>query len=240
MRASEVFTPNKQPGVTYIVDHLIHKVKFLRDSLETGAAVISLSGPSKSGKTVFIEKTLGREHLIQVTGAGVDSPETLWNRVFDLIGTPMKVSQTEGSNFTGSVAAKASSGVPLIIQGEASASGAWSTSNVTATERTADHLQLLIKELGGTDFIVFIDDFHYIPEDVQVQIANQIKEAIRGKVRFICASVPYHSDDVLLANADLRGRIFKIDFEPPRVLRRLNSLRGLSHEQVEKVLTRSP
>ena len=28
--------------------------------------------------------------------------------------------------------------------------------------------------------------------------------------------------------------------EPPRVLRRLNSLRGLSHEQVEKVLTRSP
>ena len=28
--------------------------------------------------------------------------------------------------------------------------------------------------------------------------------------------------------------------EPPRVLRRLNSLRGLSHEQVEQVLTRGP
>ena len=29
-------------------------------------------------------------------------------------------------------------------------------------------------------------------------------------------------------------------FEPPRILRRLNSLRGLSHEQVEQVFTGGP
>ena len=42
--------------------------------------------------------------------------------------------------------------------------------------------------------------------------------------------------------AEARGWSFKVfrSTEPPRVLRRLNSLRGLSHEQVEKVLTRSP
>ena len=71
MRASEVFTPNKEPSVTYIDDHLVGKAKELHQSLETGAAVISLSGPSKSGKTVFIEKTIGRSRLVGVTGAGI-------------------------------------------------------------------------------------------------------------------------------------------------------------------------
>lgn len=213
MRASEVFTPNKQPSVTYVDDHLVDKTKHLRHSLETGAGVISLSGPSKSGKTVFIEKTIGREYLVPVNGAGVDSAETLWNRVFSVIGTPIKVVETKGSNFTGTGAAKASGGVPLVIQGEVSATGAWGINASKSDERAMDHLQLLIKELGGTQYIVFIDDFHYIPKDVQVEVAKQIKEAIHAKVRFVCASVPYHSDDMLLANADLRGRTFKVDFD---------------------------
>jgi len=70
-----------------------------------------------------------------------------------------------------------------------------------------------VAELGKTEFVVFIDDFHYIPRDVQVTVSNQIKEAIHGGVTFVCASVPYHSDDMLLANADLRGRSFKFDFD---------------------------
>lgn len=77
----------------------------------------------------------------------------------------------------------------------------------------ADSLNLLIKELGGSDLVIFIDDFHYIPIQVQQEVARQIKEAIRNNVRFICASVPYHADDVIRGNPDLRGRVFSIDFQ---------------------------
>ncbi|MCP6473840.1 hypothetical protein NL509_28760, partial [Klebsiella pneumoniae] len=73
-----------------------------------------------------------------------------------------------------------------------------------------DPLQLLKSEIGNTDFVVFIDDFHYINRDVQAEIAKQIKDAIANGCKFICASVPYHSDDVIRGNADLRGRIFNI------------------------------
>lgn len=213
MRASEVFTPNKEPSVTYVKDHLIGKAKQLHESLETGAAVISLSGPSKSGKTVFIEKTIGKDRLVSVTGAGVTSPEILWNRVFAIVGTPTKSTENSGISFTGTVASKASGGIPLVAQGEASASGAWGQTASTSAESPIDHLQLLIKELGGSGLVLFIDDFHYIPKDVQVAVSNQIKEAIHGGVVFVCASVPYHSDDMLLANADLRGRTFKFSFD---------------------------
>jgi len=102
VKATEVFTPGKLPEITYIDDHLIDRARILHDALETGAAVISLSGPSKSGKTVFIEKTIGKDRLIQVTGAGITEANKLWDRVFDLIGTPISKRTTTTNSFDGS------------------------------------------------------------------------------------------------------------------------------------------
>ncbi|WP_221928065.1 hypothetical protein, partial [Xanthomonas graminis] len=95
MKATEIFTPGRLPTHTYVGDHLQERAKELRQALDAGALVISLSGPSKSGKTVFIETNVGRDRLVQVTGAGVESPEKLWSRVFDLIGTPLPASSSQ-------------------------------------------------------------------------------------------------------------------------------------------------
>lgn len=214
MRAVEVFTPGKLPEVTYVDDHLKARAQVLLDALETGASVISLSGPSKSGKTVFIEKNLGKDRLIQVTGAGIDSASRLWDRVFDLIGTPVEKKMTDQSGFQGTFGGKvtAEAGILVSAKGELGATGTWSNSTSQQSDFAVDYLQLLIRELAGTGLVVFIDDFHYIPKDVQVEISNQIKEAIRSDVRFVCASVTYHSDDAIRANPDLRGRAVKLDF----------------------------
>ena len=77
MKRAEVFTPNTLPSVTYVDEHLIEKKKLLDQNLEMGGAVIAISGPSKSGKTVFIETALGHDNLIQVSGANVTHPDDL-------------------------------------------------------------------------------------------------------------------------------------------------------------------
>ncbi len=213
MKANKVFTPKGEPSVTYVDDHLIDKGRRLLEDLSAGPCVVSLSGPSKSGKTVFIEKTLGRDNLIKVNGAGVKSSEALWLKVFAVIGTPIKVIETTEKNSTSSFAAKVEGSVPLLAKGEVSTAGTWGSKNAEAAEAAIDYVALLVNELGKTDYIVFVDDFHYINTEVQLDIAKQIKEAIEGKVQFVCASVPYRSDDMLLANADLRGRAYKVDFE---------------------------
>ncbi|MCO5125259.1 MAG: hypothetical protein M9915_16140 [Rhizobacter sp.] len=68
MKRAEVFTPNALPSVTFVEEHLKDKKKLLLQNLEQGGAVIAISGPSKSGKTVFVETTLGYDNLIQVSG----------------------------------------------------------------------------------------------------------------------------------------------------------------------------
>lgn len=213
MHATDVFTPKGEPSVTYVDDHLIEKGKRLRQDLSAGPCVVSLSGPSKSGKTVFIEKTLGRENLVKVNGAGVKSAAALWLKVFAVIGTPIKVVETTEKNNASTFGGKVEGGVPLLAKGEFSVAGNWGSKEAAAAETAVDYVALLVKELSGSGYIVFVDDFHYIEPDVQQEIAEQIKEGIEGKVQFVCASVPYRSDDVLLANADLRGRAYKVDFD---------------------------
>lgn len=215
MKRTDVFTPNKAPGVTFVEDQLKERKRILLDALEMGAAVISLSGPSKSGKTVFIEKTIEKHRLLQVTGAGIDSSKKLWDRVLDLIGVPVSFTTTDKETFQGGVSGKVEAGAKFIVgaKAEAGVSGTFSRDRSETDAYSPDYLQLLIRELGGQHFVVFIDDFHYIPREVQVDVANQIKEAIREGVLFICAAVPYRSDDVIRANPDLRGRMVKLDFD---------------------------
>jgi len=216
MRAKDVFTPGRFPEHTYVDDHLTEKAKQLHDALDDGSMLVSISGPSKSGKTVFVEHLLGKENLIQVTGAGVRSPNDIWLRVFDIIGTPISQSASTAQTITGKIGAKGSAEGGFVLakaKGEISTEASYSSQNISSENMAIDFLQLLIKELSGTNLIIFIDDFHYIPRDVQFDLAKQIKEAIRNEVKFICASVPYHSDDVIRSNPDLRGRIFSIDFD---------------------------
>lgn len=216
MKASDVFTPGRFPTHTFVDDHLRDKKRQLLDTLDAGSMLISISGPSKSGKTVFIEECLGRTSLIQVTGAGVSKPSDLWMRVFDLIGTEIPASIARAASTQGSVSGRAAvEGGVILAKGKAegSVSRGTSESETENASLASDCLQLLIRELGGTDLVVFIDDFHYIPREVQIEVARQIKEAIRNNVKIICASVPYHADDVIRGNPDLRGRVYSIDFE---------------------------
>lgn len=237
MKCNEVFTPGIFPKVTFVDSHIKAKQQILRDGLETKSMLIAVSGPSKSGKTVFVEDVVGRDNLIHVTGAGVTSPQVLWQRVFDIIGTPTEQTKVTEKNIQAAIGAKLTTEANALFVkggGEVGATGTWAEKDGITEKYSQDFLQLLIKELKGTSYVIFIDDFHYIPRDVQKILAEHIKEAIRQGINIVCASVPYHSDDVLKANSDLRGRILTIDLDywNPEILAEI-AVKGFAALQVK-------
>jgi len=213
MKRAEVFTPNQLPVVTLVSEHLLTKQKQLQEHLEQGGAVVAISGPSKSGKTVFVETTLGQGNLVQVTGANIGEADDLWRRILSAIGTPIPASKTTTAADEATYQGSIEGGVPGFGKATAALGGKSSNAVASTVDVKPDYLALLVKELRGTEFVVFIDDFHYIPEAIQTQIAEVIKEAIREGLKFVLAAVPYHADDVVIANADLRGRMLKLDFD---------------------------
>lgn len=214
MKTKDVFTPGHFPTLTFVDDHLQEKASYLRGAIEAGSLIVSISGPSKSGKTVFIEKELGKDNLIHITGAGIDSADKLWSRVFDIVGLSLVAESTQTKSFTGTFSGKAGGEAGFLVKGtgEVAASGAWG--ETTATKETApkDLLQQAIKELRGSGFFLFIDDFQYVAESAKPELANQLKECIRQGLNVVVAAVPYHSDDVIRSNSDLRGRMLRLDF----------------------------
>ena len=226
LTAHDVFTPSSFPEHNYVArdgDDLEDKLRF---ALKTKGQIVSLSGPSKSGKTVLVEKVVGMDKLVTVVGAGIHMADDVWTRVLDWIDAPADV--TEGKAWqlrTGArVGAKAEADI-IVASGETHGDVRTDfTRRTTGLERKARRgMEQVIEELGGSDLVVLVDDFHYMPRDVQAEVAKQLKEAARRDVKIVTAAVPHRADDVIRGNPELRGRVTIIDvgYWRPRDLARI-------------------
>jgi hypothetical protein len=113
----EVFTPNDFPVYTYVNRATNPSLEQqLKQALATPKEVVSISGPSKSGKTVLIEQVVGSDNLITVSGSEIDNATSLWDRVLDWIGVPLSGITTSAKASTGGLSSQV---------GEAAASHLW-------------------------------------------------------------------------------------------------------------------
>jgi RecA/RadA recombinase len=214
IRSRDVFTPGSFPTHTYIERTDTRLDDQLRQGLETQGMIVSVAGPSKSGKTVLVERLVG-ENLVPVTGATIRDPEDVWARALDWMGLPSETSKSDGTSHKGAMTAGVKGGASLFGIGKAEVSGSGtlesggSASTGEVTRRRG--MKQVVDEIGDSDFVLLLDDFHYIPREIQVAVAQQLKEAARLKVRIVVAAVPHRSDDVIRANPDLRGRVLSVD-----------------------------
>ena len=78
---SDIFTPNDTPTVTYVGRQDLKLEERLSQNCKLPKMVVSISGPSKSGKTVLIKKVMDEDLIIPVIGSGIEGPEDLWMSV---------------------------------------------------------------------------------------------------------------------------------------------------------------
>jgi hypothetical protein len=213
-KPTEIFTPTSTPTYTYIDRAEKNFEQRLRDAMDVPNMIVSISGPSKSGKSVLVKKVVDLDNLIVVSGATIKQPEDLWSRVLGWMDAPTEVAEktATGSKASAGAKAEASAGV-ILAKGSATGSADVSVEKREETTRTTKKggLPQVIEEISNSDFVVLVDDFHYIPREAQVEVGKQIKAAAENGVRIITASVPHRADDVVRSNPELRGRVTAID-----------------------------
>lgn len=216
LRAIEVFTPSEFPLHTYVSRDDSRLEQRLRDAPETPGEVVSISGPSKSGKTVLVERVVG-EDLIPISGAGIKLADQLWDRILDWMDVPASTGRvsTLGGAVKAGVGAKGEVGVPYLakanIEGSTAVEG--SASHADSVTRQRRGMTQVVEEIAGSAFVVLIDDFHYMDRSIQSEVARQIKAAAAAGVKICTASVPHRADDVVRGNPELRGRVRAVDID---------------------------
>jgi hypothetical protein len=198
---AEVFTPDEDPTYTFVSRSDDTSEALMREVAQGARFVVSLSGPSKCGKTVTVRRVFG-ENLIEITGSNLASAKELWDRVLDWMEVPASTSHST----TGQLGGGGGLNFGIAAVRADVASGDTVTENF---ERGG--LAQVVKEIGGSVFVIFVDDFHYINTDVQRELSKQIKHAFEAVVKIIAASVPHRSEDLLRSNPELRGRLTNID-----------------------------
>ena len=216
LSAAVVFTPTSYPSYTYVPRDQLHHERLLRQWVESSTQIASVSGPSKAGKTVLVQRVVGEGNLIVVSGASVRTPDQLWERVLDWWGEPHVTTASRLDQTTDQKASDRNVNIGVAGAGVASKS---TTSTGTSTTETSlatvnrRGLPQVVQELANTRFTLLLDDFHYIPAAIQSDVAQQLKDAASRGVRICVASVPHRADNVVRALPELRGRVLAIDLD---------------------------
>ena len=193
LSSAEVFTPTSYPKHTYVVRDSLHHERLLREWIRSSTQIASISGPSKAGKTVLVQRVVGEDNLITVSGASVRTADQLWERVLDWWGEPHSTTANMLDSATETHAHErgAQIGVPGL-----GASGRNTSGSVQVTSEGAQAtvnrrgLPQVVGELAHTPYTILLDDFHYIPAAIQGDVAQQLKDAASRGVRICVASVP--------------------------------------------------
>lgn len=195
-RYAKVFKPGTYPGLTYVTRQprtmgYTYEER-LRQSLSIEGYLTYIIGPSKIGKTVLCENVIGADNMICMSGNDFVKERDFWSGIGKKAGISMEAEISERRGIFSENENKATT----------------ITKNYTGNK---DKILRYFKETGK---VLVLDDFHYAPEEIQYDIACQLKEVIRFGFKAVVISLPYRSDDAIRLNPDLTGRISVIEMEP--------------------------
>lgn len=213
LRYTDVFVPGGMPTYTYNprVDRRLEDA--IRESIHDYKLLV-ITGPTKSGKTVLVNKVFPRTESLWVDGGMIDSENDFWEIIVSELGgyTEEQISNGEDLQCTISGTAKADGSVLLAKV------SAGMTGTASSTERTS-HLQsrhtsnktkaiFLLQEMKVP---LIIDDFHYISKEIQKHIVRALKAPIMYGVPVICIAIPSRKFDVIDVERELTGRMDSIE-----------------------------
>jgi len=219
-----VFVPGSFPSYSYVRRTFRHArtgedfdpESQIADALRQAGIIAQVVGPSKSGKTRAIENCIGERNLITVAGSQISHSVSLWDIAQRLLRSPKSTESTHssGTAIGGEVSVSASAEVPFVsVDSEIKASAERTNERTETQAFEADPFQNSLVALKATGKVLFLDDFHTIPQSEQSNVAAQLKAAAQFGVKICLAEVPHHSDSTISALPDLTGRVQKIEFQ---------------------------
>ena len=198
----DVFVAGGQPTVTYVHREEEHIERSFARAVATPNQIVSLSGPTKTGKTVLCKRTLGDRQFVWIDGGRVESAKDFWDKVAGELNIPHETEST--AHRETSVGVEGS--VPLIT----TASGSRLHGSSTTHRRAIDSMSSALATLRDERIMLVIDDFHYIEDNVRPTIMRNVKGAVFNGLKVILLSVTHRVFDAIKAESELTGRFTAI------------------------------
>lgn len=195
LKAENIFKPGAFPKYTYVSRNyentgISYELR-LKQALRTAGCLTSIIGPSKMGKTILCEQVIGLDDIVEVSGADFNENTDFWAIIAAKVGLP----------YMGEITTERAS-----TEGKSEERDSKSEKYILSKDK-------IIRYYIENNKILVIDDFHYASMEMQMKMAQQLKDAIRRELKVVVVSLPHRADDAIRQNADLSGRLSLINIE---------------------------
>lgn len=207
-----VFVAGRPPSVTYNPRDDRHLELEVTRFLDQGPGkALSISGPTKSGKTVLVERLMPEDEAIWMHGSDLESVDQFWGKVvdwlglYDLVEVTMQSGGTSGTNVGGTLGIRIAS----INYHESGQQTQMQGSRVSRKQALNTVAREGLKELTVP---IVIDDFHYVADTARRPIARAIKTVI-PLCSVVLIAVPHEAFNAVRNEPDMGGRVSHLGIE---------------------------
>lgn len=212
-QTAKVFVPGGMPQHTYVdraERELESRLKAVCDNL---CKLVTLTGATKSGKTVLVSRVFPRMEgkSIWIDGGTINAEDDLWSGVLsELDGfSATESAENEESTQTISGDLEAEAGVPLLAKGKGKVGvslshkeGGGSKKSLSMSLRTA-----AITQLRSSERPLIIDDFHYLDRNFQGNIIRALKPLVFDGHPVVIIAIPHRRYDAVKVEREMTGRL---------------------------------
>lgn len=203
-RLGDVFVVGRLPDVTYNPRNGRGLEDDLRAYLEDRGTILSVSGATKTGKTVLIRSVA--PNALTLSGGAILSAQDMWDQLAEHLGlwTEETARTTESIGSTTGI----NGGLNLgLVNTQGNASEQVATNRENAGSRRISSRVAVRNYLSRVQRDIFIDDFHYIDRDVQLEIVRGLKDLVFDGLGVVFASVPHRAFDAVRVEKEMTGRV---------------------------------
>jgi len=229
----KVFVPGGLPTVTYNPRSELKLEQRVRDYLDERHRILSVSGPTKTGKTVLLRSIL--RDAIWLSGGSITSAEDFWTTVADKLCLYTEVVSERSSEeadkreWSGEARLK----IPFAEGKGGRTAGSSTTAGASRRLGRSRPASAVVREaLDGSLYSLVIDDFHYVLPEVQLQLVRGLKDLVFDGLAVVVAAVPHRAYDVMRVEKEMTGRVeqLEVGFWSPNDLQDIarHGFRGLN------------
>lgn len=210
MKANEVFIPGGLPTHTYNPRYEFDLEPQLHEYIDVGLKLLSITGPTKTGKTVLCKRLIPTNSSIWINGGQIQEEMDFWNEILDNLNLFSSSSTSRREGTSEGTSGTLGAGINIAVANFGSKlTGTTAKDQETTSlgERQSNPRSVAVRGLISSNFPLVIDDFHYIPADIQGMIVRALKPAIFEGVRVIILAVPHRAYDAVRVESEMNGRI---------------------------------
>lgn len=216
----DVFGVSGKPVASYV--ERSHVDDHFKDALRTDKQII-VYGASKQGKTALVKKYIDYESNIVISLSPRTTLKDIYQSILRKSGVSLRTSYTEGTGDSTRIKGKASiqGAVALILRGKVDLGVEKDQDSKLENsyeeiefnlELPDDVADLMLRT--GNKKVVILENFHYLPEDLQRTFSYDLRTFQDLKIRFIILGIWKEANRLSQYNGELQDRITEVPVEP--------------------------